>query len=138
MNSQQDSGQILNVKVSAKDIADANQYLPDLFRSFLRILYTGNKDFGIYIVLGHFQLVDAQNNSLLDFARENESGEELWTEAPGLWNGWHSRGPAFTDPSSQPICAILYMEKMYTYGQLELFDRYGWRPSPGKSTYSWG
>jgi hypothetical protein len=99
INAPGDTGQVLSVKISTKDVSEANQYLPNFIASFFRILNAGNSQYGTYIVAAHLQLVDQSGNVLLEYDRENEGGVEFWSGAPNLWDPNHVVEPT---PSPAP------------------------------------
>ena len=80
------SGQILIISVTATDIGTANRSLPIFLDSLFQLLDTVNEKYGTYLVLCHLRLFDSGGNVLLDYVRDVEAGHTQWTSVSGLYN----------------------------------------------------
>lgn len=86
----EDSGQILSITLTTKDLNSANYSLPSFLDSLYQLLDSVNEKYNTFIVLCHLRLLDGEGKILLDYVRDLESGHTQWTSASSLQDGLHS------------------------------------------------
>ena len=73
INAAQDTGQILEITLKAKDQNTAGLYMDTFAPSLQQFLYIGQKSFGTYIVLCHVIIMDDQGNILGESVEDVEN-----------------------------------------------------------------
>ena len=85
--------QVAQLKLTAPDLAAANQSLVGLLGSFFQLMDTINRQDGTALVLVHLQIMDEKGMVLLDYFRDVESGSALWSLAEGMNTDWFPHPP---------------------------------------------
>jgi hypothetical protein len=93
VHSDESSGHILRLTLTATSLEDANQSLSAFLNSFFKMLDTINVDYDTAIVLCRLQILDGQQTVLMDYVKDLESGYAQWYADPGLSSDWLPEPP---------------------------------------------
>jgi hypothetical protein len=102
---------VIRINLSVQDIETANQALPSFMRSLPVVLNRLRTSQGAQIASFSVELVDANNQPLLKYAKDFLPSEEAetWWQAPDLTQSWFPHpisDPAENLPDSQPTTVV--------------------------------